>query len=42
VKRGASDIHIEPYEMESACASAWTALQRNDPPLRLKDAITAA
>ncbi len=43
VKRGASDIHIEPYEMEMRVRFRVDGVLQTvmSPPLRLKDAITS-
>jgi len=43
VKRGASDIHMEPYEKESAFVSVLMCVLQSimSPPLKLKDAITS-
>src|SRR5436309_11307281 len=43
VKRGASDIHIEPYEKEYRVRFRIDGVLQNimQPPLKLKDAITS-
>lgn len=43
VKRGASDIHVEPYEMEMRVRFRIDGVLQTvmNPPLRLKDAITS-
>src|SRR6202042_55968 len=43
VKRGASDIHVEPYEKELRVRLRIDGILQNvmSPPLKLKDAITS-